>query len=78
MDSDWKLIIVIHNLLTQATLETENTIFVLAQEVICESLTKNRSIEILTFIYKYVPYLFKQVPDKHKLSKLHSVVSKSL
>jgi hypothetical protein len=34
MDADWKLIIVIHNYLTQGSTEEEALIFQLAQEVI--------------------------------------------
>lgn len=78
MDADWKLIIVIHNYLSQGSTEEEALIFQLAQEVVSESLSLNRSIEILSFLYKYVGYLFEQVPEKTKLAKLHLVVVKSL
>ena len=67
MDADWKLIIVVHNLLSQAKEEQEALIFQLAQEVITESLTLNRSVEILSFLYKYIIFLFEQVPEKQKL-----------
>lgn len=77
MDADWKLIVVVQNLLSQGAGEEEALVFQLSQEVMGESLTLNRSIEILSFLFRYVTYLFQQVPDKQKLARLPLVLVKA-
>lgn len=58
MDADWKLIVFMHNILSEWKNQEENLLFKLSQEVIICSLSTNRSIEMLTFVFRYVSYLF--------------------
>lgn len=54
MDSDFKLVIVLNNYLIKSKSESKSLIFSLTKEIIGESLSYNRSVEILNFCLKYI------------------------
>ena len=60
MDSDFKLVIVLNSYLIKTKDPQQALLFSLTQEIISESLSYNRSIEILNFSFKYLCCLFDE------------------
>lgn len=58
MDSDWKLVTVLSNYLIKSSNEQSSILFSLAKEIIGESLSYNRSVEILNFSFKFISWLW--------------------
>lgn len=60
MDSDFKLVIVLSNYLIKSWSENGSILFSLTKEIIGESLSYNRSVEILNFCFKYICWLWDE------------------
>lgn len=78
MDADWKLVVFLHNVLSSWSSEEEKVVFTLSQEVISCCLGANKSIEMLTFAFRYVGYLFEHSQNKSKLVIVHDIVKSGL
>ena len=70
MDADWKLTIFMHTLLCDSQDEQEIIIAKLAQEVIMCSLQANKSIEMMTFAFRYVQGMLEKTKGESKTAKL--------
>jgi hypothetical protein len=78
MDTDWKLVIFVHNILAQRQGEREHVVFLIAQEVMGCSLAGNRSVEMLGFCFKYICFLFGQAQAKEGLAAVQAVLRAGL